>query len=344
MNRFANLVSSINPSFVKDITSNIFIDLGSFKTRVIVDGKLTYNEASLLIVHQESQSVLSIGDKALDLLNKTPSGTEVVFPLKNGVIADDVLTKAYLRALIEKLFPKKKVLHNLQGAVSVMTDSSSVEQQIQKKILNELGWGTLKIYPQADAVFSKLQKNLKVENLCILDIGFEKSELSLFSYKERVYVRAMELGGLNFTRAIKDIVRKKYQTEISFQTAEEVKLSIGRINNKSQAKDKDLKKIAVRGKDLLDNTIKTITISNDDFFAVYEQLADELLAEINIFFAKIPAQLLTLILEKGIYITGGGSKLAGLTDYLSKKLKCEFIQSKTAELDVVEGLSMMGNV
>ncbi len=76
-------------SFSKDIG----IDLGTANTLVCLKGKgIILREPSVVAVDTRTDEVLAVGSRAKEMIGRTPGSIVAVRPLKDGVIADYMIT------------------------------------------------------------------------------------------------------------------------------------------------------------------------------------------------------------------------------------------------------------
>jgi len=79
----------------------IAVDLGTANILVAVRGRgIVLREPSVVAVEQETGRLVAIGDKARQMLGRTPGSIVATRPLRDGVIADYDITEAMLRYFI----------------------------------------------------------------------------------------------------------------------------------------------------------------------------------------------------------------------------------------------------
>ena len=81
-------------------SQDIGIDLGTANTLVFVKGKgIVIREPSVVAVDVSAypQKVVAVGDKAKQMIGRTPGSITAVRPLKDGVIADFEITSDMLK-------------------------------------------------------------------------------------------------------------------------------------------------------------------------------------------------------------------------------------------------------
>src|SRR5436309_13731526 len=80
----------------------IGIDLGTANVLVYVEGKgIVIQEPSVVAVSEDNR-IVAVGEEARQMIGRTPGNITAIPPMKDGVIADYVITEAMLRLLIGK--------------------------------------------------------------------------------------------------------------------------------------------------------------------------------------------------------------------------------------------------
>ena len=82
---------------------DIGIDLGTANTLVYVRGRgIVINEPSVVARDQETKEILAVGNKAKEMVGRTPGNIIAIRPLRDGVIADFDTTERMLRDFLIK--------------------------------------------------------------------------------------------------------------------------------------------------------------------------------------------------------------------------------------------------
>ena len=81
---------------------HIGIDLGTANVLVYVKGKgIVLNEPSVVAYSASDNRVVAVGTKAKEMLGRTPGRITVTRPMRDGVIADYLITEAMIRSFIK---------------------------------------------------------------------------------------------------------------------------------------------------------------------------------------------------------------------------------------------------
>lgn len=326
----------------------INLDLGSQTTRLKLAGGDIVSLPTRLLYHPSTETVLEVGAKAWSSIDKLPPLVEVIAPIKKGVVAYPELAQQFLRAIIKEYTPggQTTVLIAPKTAVSVPSSLTPVERQVLTNVFQAAGLGKADFISQAEAIYAGLFTSKKApDQVSILDIGSQVTEVGLFSQGKCVISTSLNFGGDDYTQALMHLLHDEYQCVVGWLTAENIKKQYRDLPTSSahSPKVQDYK-IVVRGKGVLTGIPTTVSISGSLIRDVFAHVTQELITEIKTFIAQVPPELLTSALENGLYITGGGSLLAGVPELVSQELKTHFTLSKSPEEDVIRGVTFANRV
>ena len=87
-------------------SQDMAIDLGTANTLVVVKGQgVVLNEPSVVAIVEQGgkKQVLAVGDEAKTMLGRTPGNIQAIRPLRDGVIADFIVTEEMIKHFIKKV-------------------------------------------------------------------------------------------------------------------------------------------------------------------------------------------------------------------------------------------------
>jgi rod shape-determining protein MreB len=293
----------------------IGIDLGTVNVLVYVKGRgIVLQEPSMVAISIEDNKIVAVGNEARAMLGRTPEAIEVARPMRDGVIADYVVTEAMLRYFITKVcgrFP----MFRPTVMISVPVGVTSVESRAVHDAAIQAGGKEAYLLPEplAAALGAGLPVGTPTGNM-ILNMGGGTSEAAVISLNGIVVSSSIRIGGNKVDEAIAAYIRKKYNLMIGEQTAEEIKIRIG----SALPLDEELS-LEVKGRDQVAGLPKTIEITSSE---VTEAIAEPLAAivgAVKSVLEKTPPELASDIIDRGMMLAGGGSLLRNVARLLTQE-------------------------
>jgi len=332
---------------------NVVIDWGGANLRIIKDGQIVFQQPSCYLEKVDQKFLLSFGKQAYQLLGKNPSGTQIIYPIRQGAIYD--LTQAEI--MLAAVFHEFNIQNNLpfwqrnKIQIIVPNFSTNLDKKLWRRLFGNLGWQKIQISTNGEAVFHYLQKNKQIENndLLLIDVGAQLTNLSFIINGQVLQMDAIELGSEDLTRAIQRSVLQVHKLRISWQVAELVKrrLQDSWLLLSQECQDDEAivamrqrlqeQKINIRGMNVENKLVQTQTIN---FASLYEQVffwAQDLKEKIKAQFSQLEPEQLVDVLASGIYLTGGGSQLQGLANFFQQEFKSSVMEAEQPELVAVKG-------
>jgi rod shape-determining protein MreB len=299
---------------------HIGIDLGTVNVLVHVKGRgIVMHEPSVVAIRVRDNRMVAVGHEAYDMLGRTPESIEVARPIRDGVIADFVVTEAMLRYLIETVSgsssPLFRPLFRPKVMISTPRGVTSVEERAVHDAAMQAGAGAAYLIPEplAAAYGAGLPIGTPTGNM-VVDMGGGTTEAAVVSMYDIVVWSSVRIGGNRFDEAIINYIRKKYNLLIGEQTAEEIKIAIG-----SALPMEDERRMEVRGRDQVTGLPKIIQITSSE---VTEALQDPLQAVVSTVRAtleKTPPELAADIIDRGMVLTGGSAQLRNIAQLLTQE-------------------------
>jgi rod shape-determining protein MreB len=293
----------------------IGIDLGTVNVLVYVSGRgIVLREPSVVAISTRDNKILAVGQEAREMLGRSPESIEVARPMRDGVIADYVVTEAMLRYFIRKVIGRNP-LFRPRVMISTPKGVTSVESRAVHDAAIQAGAKEAYLIPEplAAAYGAGLPIGTPTGNM-LVDIGGGTTEAVVVSMNDIVVWSSVRVGGIRTDEAIMSYVRKKYNLIIGEQTAEEIKIQIGSALPLAEELSME-----VRGRDQVAGLPKTITITSGE---VTEAIAEPLAAIGNVVKAtleKTPPELAADIIDRGMVLSGGGALLRNIDRLLTKE-------------------------
>jgi rod shape-determining protein MreB and related proteins len=297
------------------VSKQIGIDLGTANVLVYSRGRgVVINEPSVVAISAKDGKVKAVGLEARDMLGREPRETiEVVRPMREGVIADYVVTQKMLEYFISKAVGRFSFVRP-EVMICVPAGVTGVERRaVRDAALNA---GARRAYlisePLAAAIGAKIPVADPSGNM-IIDIGGGTTEVAVISLNGIVVARSLRVGGNRFDEAISHHVRRKFNLRIGDRTAEEVKIAIGT----AMPLEEDLT-MEVRGRDEVAGLPRTIQISANEVSDAITEPLEAIIGAVRAVLEETPPELSSDIIDKGMILTGGGALLRNLPELLTE--------------------------
>ncbi len=293
----------------------IGIDLGTVNVLVYVSGRgIVLREPSVVAISIRDNKIVSVGQEAREMIGRSPESIEVARPMREGVIADYVVTEAMLRYFIRKVIGRNP-LFKPRVMISTPKGVTSVESRAVHDAAMQAGAKEAYLIPEplAAAYGAGLPIGTPTGNM-VVDIGGGTTEAAVISMNDIVVWSSVRVGGIRTDEAIINYVRKKYNLIIGEQTAEEIKIQIGSALPLAEELS-----LEVRGRDQVAGLPKTIRLTSGE---ITEAIAEPLAAIISVVkqtLEKTPPELAADIIDRGMVLSGGGALLRNMDRLLTKE-------------------------
>ena len=297
-------------------STDMAIDLGTANTLVVIKGKgVVLNEPSVVAVVDEKgkKSVIAVGDEAKTMLGRTPGNIQAIRPLKNGVIADFIVTEEMIKHFIKKVHNRKSFA-NPRILICVPTGSTPVERKAIQD--SALAAGARRVQLIEEPIAAAIGANLPIQEATgsmVVDIGGGTTEIAVMSLGGVVYSNSMRIAGDSMDQALIHYMRKKFNLLIGDASAEKLKKEIGTAlatsNNTYQ----------VKGRDIRSGTPKEISLKEEDTAEALNQTLSQIMAGIKDALENTPPELSADLVDMGLTLTGGGALLKNMDKFIAKE-------------------------
>ena len=318
---------------------DIGIDLGTANTLVYVKGQgIVVNEPSVVAINTKNKQILAIGEEAKRMVGKTPANIVATRPLVDGVVSDFEITEHMLSYFIEKvhkqsfvLFPRPRVVVGIPSGVTEVekraVEDATVNAGARQAFLIE--------EPMAAAIGSGLEVHDAAGSM-IVDIGGGTSEVAVISLGGIVASRSLRIAGDELTNDIVQYAKTELNLQVGERTAENIKIAIG-----SAAKLEKQLEAPIRGRDMVSGLPKEMVIDSDQVRKALARSVRMIVDAVKITLEETPPELFADIMDKGIYLAGGGALLRGLDVLLSQQTKMPVHISNDPLTAVVRGTGIV---
>ena len=297
-------------------STDLAIDLGTANTLVVVKGQgVVLNEPSVVAIIEEKgkKSVLAVGDEAKTMLGRTPGNISAVRPLRDGVIADFIVTEEMIKHFIKKVH-KRKSFANPRILIAVPTGSTPVERKAIQD--SALAAGGRKVQLIEEPIAAAIGANLPISEATgsmVVDIGGGTTEIAVMSLGGVVYSKSLRVAGDAMDQSLISYMRKKYNLLVGEASAEKIKKEIGTAFPTSN------NTYLMKGRDIRSGTPKEITLREEDTAEALEPVLSQILGAIKTALENTPPELSADLVDMGLTLTGGSALLKNIDKLIAKE-------------------------
>ena len=294
-------------------SKDIGIDLGTANILMTLKGKgIVLKEPSVVAIDKKTGDILATGFEAKEILGRTPENIKAVRPMKDGVIADFTGTQLMLKNMIKKVCSRYNIVKPrvLVGVPSGITEVE--ERAVEETIMRA---GAKEVYLIEEPMAAAIGAGINVEEpsgSMIVDIGGGTTEVAVISLGGIVVSNSLRVAGDELDEDIINYIKKELNLVIGETTAETIKLQIGC----AMPLMTDVQ-MEIRGRDLTTGLPKNIIIKSSQIMEAIKESVDKIVDTVKQTLEKTPPELSADLVEKGIYLAGGGALIQNIDKLLS---------------------------
>lgn len=318
-------------------SKDIGIDLGTANVLIYVKGQgIVLNQPSVVSMDSKTNQIVAVGEEAKKMIGRTPQNIVVVRPLKEGVIADFDVTEAMLKHFIH-ILKVRGFMTKPKIVICCPTNVTSIEQKAIREVAEKAG--ARKVYVEVEPKVAAIGAGMDIfqpsANM-VIDIGGGTTDIAVLSMGDIVVSETIKVAGDVFDFHILQYMKKQYKVLIGEQTAENIKITIGTL-----MADSSKEKMAVRGRDIVTGLPRTVSIEAAEIEQALKESVKMIIASAKSVLEKTPPELSADIVDRGIFLTGGGAMIHGLDTLLAAELKVPVFISEDPLNCVVRGTGIL---
>ncbi len=305
------------------LTQEIAMDLGTANTIIIHNDKIVVDEPSIVAVDRNSGKLIAIGEKARQMHGKTHEDIKTIRPMRDGVIADFNAAEQMIRGMI-KMINKGTSLFSpsLKMVVCIPSGSTEVEvRAVRDSAEHAGGRDVYLIYePMAAAIGIGLDVEAP-EGCMVVDIGGGTTEIAVIALGGIVCNKSIRTAGDGFTADVQAYMRHQHNIKVGERTAEDIKINVGAALPEIEDHPADF---VVRGPNLMTAMPIEIPVSYQEIAHCLDKSISKIETAILGVLEQTPPELYADVVNKGIFLAGGGALLRGLAKRLTDKMSIPF--------------------
>jgi rod shape-determining protein MreB and related proteins len=289
------------------VRGSVAIDLGTVNTLVWVAGRgIVLDEPSAIAVDETTGAITAIGAAADALADKEPRGITVMYPLRDGVIADLDATAEMLHRFLQRARPRSGLLRP-NALVCVPAGATWVERRAVTAALSARRpryTAQLLDEPVAAAAGAGFELGAGVGGF-IVDIGGGTTEVAAVAGWRVVRASSLRTAGNAMDEAIVNAARNDLGLILSQRAARQLKMTLGLTGGPDGWAE-------VVGIDAAHRTPRVERVSGDLVSAALDPVIGAIAEAVQRILSDIPSGIAEDVVRGKVRLTGGGALLPGL--------------------------------
>ena len=283
------------------------IDLGTVNTLVHVAGRgIVVDEPSAVALDGAGRAV-AIGAAADAISGKAPEGTEVVWPLRDGVVADIEAVILMLNGFLRRAHVHRGLMRPT-AVLCVPRGATSFERQAVEAAVRALSphCGLRMIEEPVAAAVGAGMTAPGTAGAFVVDIGGGTTEVAAVAGGGVVRARSLRVAGNSMDAAIARAVRSELGLSLGHRSAERLKIGLGLTGGESAAE--------VAAVDAASGALRTARVPGSLVAAAIEPAVRAIVEVVGEVLSETPPDLAADVVGGKIQLAGGGALLPGLAE------------------------------
>lgn len=335
MFNFTDLLTKIKLPFFSNL--ELYFDLGTSVTKIAIKDKgMILREPSYLGLNTRINEYLFFGNEAKSIIGKTPDFIKIIKPINSGVISDFDAEVSLIKKFLERsafLYssnsPIKPIMLGISTIPSIATEieQKAVEEALYKNGLSQV---FLIEKPLATAAGCNINIFSHKPNF-IVDLGGGLIELSIIGSGGIITQKTIKNAGDNMNKLIYNYVYLKYGVILGEITCENLKINLLNFENEE-------KTTTIRGKSLETGLPKSVRIKSSDIKEALLTNFNQIIDSIKELIESAPPEIVDEIMENGLFLTGGLSRIKGLNKFFEQETKIRVFSNENFYFATINGL------
>ena len=289
--------------------TDLAVDLGTANTVIFRRGEgIVLFEPSVVAMDQQTGQVYAVGEKARQMLGRTPATIVATRPLRHGVIADFETTEQMLGHFIRRVGGTRR------GARDGLRPERADAGRARRGRRGHARGGPREAHLIEEAMAGAIGAELPVEDAVaslVVDVGGGTSEMAVIALGGIVVATSLPVGGYDLDDAIVRFVQDHHRLLVGHEQAERVKLEVGSaVAGHATVAGGRRRPVHV------DRPARPHHARRGRSRRALERPLTRIVTALKELLEQTPAQLASDIADRGITLVGGSTLLPGFPELL----------------------------
>jgi rod shape-determining protein MreB len=267
-------------------------------------------------------------------MGRTPDTLSCVRPIEHGAIADYEIAHAMLSKYMLDVFGNKIVRPRVIACLP--TGLTELQHRFMGKVIEESGGRNVTVIeaPLAVALGVGIDFN-EPKGKMVVDIGAGATDIASISMGGIVQCDSFKIASNDFDDAIIKFARRNFNIEIGPLTAELIKKQVGTVVKRPV----EITMIA-KGRNLRTGLPEAFEITSGQIYETVFDTAVSICNAVRRVLEKTDPDIVADIMSDGIYLTGGGSQINGMAQFVEDFIGAKVIQVADPSHSAIKGVAL----
>jgi rod shape-determining protein MreB len=292
------------------------MDMGTSYTKVYKqDEGLILFEPTVAAVKGSGEESF-FGNAAKKLIGKTSQNVSIIFPIFEGVIVNfdaavELLKYFKSKIVVKSFFPKK-----IKLLMSVPCGLEVEEKLDYERAALKAGFNEVYLIDAPVACAAGISQHIESYTpVFVADIGGGVTDAAVVNMGGVIVGSTLSVGGNNVDTGIIDYLIVEQGIKTGLMTAEKLKTDIGSLY------PNDNTSMMIGGTETESGNPASMLVSSKNVNGIIEYYYRKILDVLAETLKSLPPEISADVVDRGIYLCGGGSSVLGIERYFYKALK-----------------------
>jgi rod shape-determining protein MreB and related proteins len=294
------------------------IDLGTVNTLIHVAGRgLVVEEPSVIALDQKSGRVVTVGSAAEALFGREPEEIKVVWPLRDGVVADLEASTLMLSSFLHRAHVHRGLLRPL-AAICVPKGATWWERKaVAATIETRSPHCTVRLIDEPVAASIGAGASLfNGAGAFVVDVGGGTTEVAVVVGTRVARARSLRVGGNAMDESIIQAVRSALGVTLGHRAAEQLKTTLGLTGGATGSSE-------AIGVCAASDGLRAVRVPGDVVAGALDPTVRVIVSAVHQVLSDMPPDLAVDVVRRRIQLAGGGALLLGLAETIESSTGIE---------------------
>lgn len=292
----------------------IVVDFGGDKIKAGLRGNGRVRiEPSVVAVPWGAVELLC-GNEINDIPEEQRRGYRLERPVSDGLIVNKELAAKLVNSVCRRLLSQESKEPEVCATIAVSEGLSEADLKAYEETFAAAGIQPIRFIDSGLACGAEAFAEFNVGCGTIVNIGYDKTEISVVYGGEVVEGCCILIGGRDIDSAVCDVIENRYGILVNLEQASEIKNGCVRFLRS------DASTVMARGTSVRTSKPAEVRVSARDFFETACRIMEPVVLAVNSVYNSLDERILREVKYSGVFLAGGCAMLYGIESFFANCL------------------------